>query len=122
MCTFDELINRLMKTLTTLFCGLFFSLVVSAQYYDITSYTDYKHTEQVKGSILIEYSKMYIVVGRETNLVYYEEDTSVILFNKSTEVEGWMDGRYCRIIRNYGDLKYIIFVFSNGDRVRYNID
>lgn len=110
-----------MKT-TTLFFGLFFSLMVSAQCYDITSYTDYKHTEQVKGSILIEYSKMYLVVGNDTSVVYYEEDSSVILFNKSTEVEGWMDGSYCRIIRNYGDLKYVIFIFSNGDMVRYNVE
>jgi len=111
-----------MKTLTSLFCGLFFSLMVSAQCYDITSYTDYKHTEQVKGSILIEDGKIYLVYGNETMFVRYDEDTSVILFNKSTEVEGYVDGRYCRIIRNYGDLKYIIFVFSNGDRVRFDVE
>lgn len=111
-----------MKTLTALFCGLFFSLIISAQYYDITSYTDYKHTEQVKGSIIIEDAKMYLVYGNDTMFVRYDEDTSVILFNKSTEVDGWMDGRYCRIIRNHGNLKYVIFIFSNGDRVRYNVE
>ena len=111
-----------MKTTTLFILGLLFSLAISAQCYNITSYTDYKNTEHIKGSILIEDGKMYLVYGNETMFVRYDEDTSVILFNKSTEVEGYVDGRYCRIIRNYGDLKYIIFVFSNGDRVRFDVE